>query len=179
MKFYQHAKENNGVRTGSKLLSQHLKGVYNKALSSLYQSININVDNKDINSILQDLTYFHDFGKYTSFFQKYLLGEKVNANLKNHSVIGAVYLLNKYQNNPFYAALLYFLIINHHSSFSNILNTGIFENNIEKNNNNLLRQIEDIVNCQTEIETEYDGLEINSLLKIPDADIQKKHEKNR
>ncbi len=131
MEFYSHATEINGIRKGSKLLKNHLRDVNKKAIDSILSSVNLSVS-KEPKEIISELSHFHDLGKYTTFFQNYLLGkEKVNQKLKNHSLIGAIYLLNKFKDDPFYAAILYYIIINHHSSLSNILGTGLFKINIE------------------------------------------------
>jgi len=172
MTFYSHAKEEDGVKTGSKLLQYHLQSVYDKALQSFYHETIISIPQKDIPEIIRNLTYFHDLGKFTTFFQKYLLGEKINQKLKSHSLLGAIYVLNKYKDNPYYASLLYFLIINHHSSFKNILETGLLENNIRENYF-ISQQLKDIKNQKQEIEKELGDLDLEKLISFPTEEIQK------
>ncbi len=172
MEFYSHAKEVEGKRIGSKPLKKHLNGVYLKAKKSVYPYTKLNFSTDELRKLLLDLGIFHDLGKYTIFFQKYLLGEKVKARLKNHSLIGAFYLINKYKNEPLKAAILYFLIINHHKSFDNFLETGIFQENKELDIF-IRKQLEDIHN-RTEITTELKNIFDRNLLYFPNDDVQKK-----
>jgi CRISPR-associated endonuclease/helicase Cas3 len=127
MKFYSHVQEINGKREGTKLIWQHANNVYHNAAFSLYPKNNLNTHSSEIKNILKDLTFFHDLGKYTIYFQNYLFGKTVSPKqLKNHSHIGAYTILNKYMEQPEIAGFLYFILLNHHSNFDNILETGIF-----------------------------------------------------
>ncbi|MBN1340590.1 MAG: CRISPR-associated helicase Cas3' [Bacteroidales bacterium] len=172
MIYYSHAKEENGLKTGSRLLKQHLSGVFDKALSSLYPKLNISIENQNLTEFIKDLTCFHDLGKYTTFFQRYLLGEEVNRKLKSHSLLGAICLINKHKEYPFYAALLYLLVIHHHNNFQSIADSRLFMNDLDENNS-LLTQIKDIENNVHDIGIELPEQDIGSLLKIPDPDVQK------
>ena len=172
MVFYSHAKEENGVKIGSKLLKDHLTGVYLKAEKSAYPKAIPDISYDELQNMILDLTVFHDLGKYTRFFQKYLLGKKVNKNLKNHSVIGAIYLINKYKDKPFLAALLYFLSINHHSNFKNILETRFFHDEIESNNF-IESQLADIQKNSKQIASEVVGFDSERFLTFPNKETQK------
>jgi len=116
---------------------------------------------------------FIHLGAHPVTWLLYLLGkEKVNQKLKNHSLIGAIYLLNKFKDDPFYAAILYYIIINHHSSLSNILDTGLFNANIEMDSF-INRQLDDIHNNKDLINKEIDGLNIERFLTFPQDKVQK------
>jgi len=172
MEFYSHATEINGIRKGSKLLKNHLLDVSHKAKKSILPMVNLSISEKP-EKIVSDLTVFHDLGKYTTFFQNYLLGkEKVNQKLKNHSLIGAIYLLNKFNDDPFYAAILYYIIINHHTSLSNILGTGLFNANIETDSF-INRQLDDIHKNKSLINNEINDLDIERFLIFPQDKVQK------
>ncbi|MEA3452386.1 MAG: CRISPR-associated endonuclease Cas3'', partial [Bacteroidota bacterium] len=121
MKFYSHAKESNGVKLGSKLLINHLTGVSRNAISNSTDIVNFDLSQDEIIQIIEEITKFHDLGKYTSFFQNYLLGKNTDSELKKHSRIGAFAILNKNISNPILALWQYFIIINHHSSFDDII----------------------------------------------------------
>lgn len=135
MKYYSHVKEVNGKRVGTKFIYQHANNVYNIATLSLYPKSKLLINTSDLKNILKDITCFHDLGKYTSFFQDYLFGSKVRPiQLKNHSHIGAYAILNKYFETPEIAGFLYFILINHHNSFDDILTTGFFNSSLSLNN---------------------------------------------
>ena len=100
MEFYSHAKEENGIKLGSKLLKNHLNGVFQKATLSSTRIVDFDLTQEGLLKIIKDKTKFHDLGKYTSYFQDYLLGKHFNSELKKHSRIGAFALLNKNISNP-------------------------------------------------------------------------------
>lgn len=59
----------------------------------------------------------HDLGKYTTFFQKHLLGKKVPGDLSVHSRLSAIFtswLINKKLKDPFLAAAGFLCVDSHH-----------------------------------------------------------------
>ncbi|MCB0737849.1 MAG: CRISPR-associated helicase Cas3' [Bacteroidetes bacterium] len=120
MLVFSHSKElANGERKGSKLLINHLVGVREKAFSSYSQ--NTNFKSLDDKKLLNAICWLHDLGKYTSYFQDYLLGIKsVDIYLKTHSNIGAQTIYNHFENDPELAILGYYLVKLHHSNLLNI-----------------------------------------------------------
>ncbi len=61
----------------------------------------------------------HDVAKYTHFFQKYLLGERVRGDLSTHSKLSAIFaswLINKRLGDPFLAAAGFICVDSHHGS---------------------------------------------------------------
>lgn len=126
MDFYSHVKEENEKRIGRKLLKNHLSDVYQKAIFAFNSNIDLGFTHKKLNNAIHDLAFFHDLGKYTSFFQDYLFKrKKVDKNLRQHSRIGAFAVLNKYKHEPLLAIYLYFIVLNHHSSFDDIMSLDI------------------------------------------------------
>ena len=90
MEFYSHAKDTPQGRVGSKLLHEHLKNVEEQFCKGLKQ---LHVFNDKL-TILGNIATFHDLGKYTQYFQDYLLDRpNVHYNLKSHSQFGALYYL--------------------------------------------------------------------------------------
>ena len=64
----------------------------------------------------------HDLGKYTKFFQEYILSGKVHPmNYHFHTLIGACSIFNSlFQENLKDALIAYFVIYHHHSNLGNI-----------------------------------------------------------
>ena len=120
MPVYSHSKLNkDGYREGSKLLIDHLKGVRDKALANYSEHTSFSNRNNHI-SLLENICWLHDLGKYTSYFQSYLLNsEKVEQRLKNHSNVGAHAAFNLLRNDPKEALFAYYLIKLHHSNLLN------------------------------------------------------------
>ena len=173
MKYYSHVKEENGTRTGTKLIREHAENVFNIACQSLYPVKNIGISISETKNILKDITYLHDLGKYTSYFQQYLFGEKVNSEkLKNHSHIGALFILNKYAGHPVYAGFFYFIILNHHNSFNDILETGLFADDIQ-GSNIISRQFKNISEKAEQITNELKEPSIRKNLTVPELAKQK------
>ena len=73
-------------------LSKHLKGVAHRGRDSISKAICCKPYSHDIITDLCFWTnYFHDLGKYTSYFQQYLKFDK-ESEFKNHAHISALYL---------------------------------------------------------------------------------------
>ncbi len=73
--------------------------------------------------MLGNIALFHDLGKYSSFFQDYLLElAETNSRLKVHSQFGATYFLSHYfERDPFMAILGYSIIVQHHGNLQNLM----------------------------------------------------------
>lgn len=129
MTYYSHARINEeNIKVGSKKLTQHLHNVQNIAIDNLINTQKLDLKPDRIYQILNEICFYHDLGKYTTYFQNYLLGiNNKTSKLKNHSRIGAYCLLNKYQKNDFRLAFInYFIIASHHGNLKNIKNTEFF-----------------------------------------------------
>jgi CRISPR-associated endonuclease/helicase Cas3 len=117
MRYFSHSKTGeNGEVTGTKLLKDHIAGVKQKAVAQLYEGVQFELDNKELQNLLQVVVDFHDLGKYTSYFQDYLLGRgRVDNQLKQHSRFGgygAYQRLRKTDQKQALTAL--YLIFHHH-----------------------------------------------------------------
>lgn len=119
MIFYSHSQPKlppSKEKEGTKVLIDHIEGVKDNAVKSIHPSIDLPFDNVFLKIFISDTCDLHDLGKYTSFFQDYLLGRKFDNTLKQHSYIGACTFLNQYWSQNDWAAMLgYFLIYHHHS----------------------------------------------------------------
>jgi CRISPR-associated endonuclease/helicase Cas3 len=118
---YSHTKDGKG----SKLLKVHTEGVKNKALARLSHLVHFKLPSDEIKKLLEEVCNYHDLGKYTDYFQDYLLKNgEVNPTLKQHARIGSFALFEKYtQKNIELAFWAYYLIVNHHKNLSDITQT--------------------------------------------------------
>ena len=124
MVFYSHSQEDiNGKIKPTKKLEKHLIEVANNIESNFHAIINF--DRYSITpSFLKVLGLFHDLGKFTTFFQDYLLSRKVvNASLKQHSQISAVfaynYLQEQFPEENLLSFIVYYCIKHHHGNLAN------------------------------------------------------------
>ena len=179
MKFYSHAKELNGEKIGNNFLKRHLFSVLKKAISHNLAIVNFEIPQKKMIEIIEEITKFHDIGKYTSYFQNYLLGKKTNAELKKHSRIGAFALLNKNFDNPIIASLQYFIVINHHNNLDDISNIDLMIGEFRPDViNNFEKQIDDLKKNIDQIKNEIFEKNLENYLKIPETKIFRKTIKN-
>ncbi|HRP33518.1 MAG TPA: CRISPR-associated helicase Cas3' [Agriterribacter sp.] len=121
MKFYSHSKVNSeGEVYGSKELKAHIVGVEEKALFHLSNNVELGFSKKELNELVATIVRLHDLGKYTSFFQQYLLKkEPVNQQLKQHARIGGFTAFNLLEQEDKKALLTFYLIFLHHSRLIN------------------------------------------------------------
>jgi CRISPR-associated endonuclease/helicase Cas3 len=89
-----------------------------------------NIENKILKDVISIILFSHDLGKSTSYFQRYIQGDKsVDKSLKNHSLLGAVislYLTDRYLksqevNDKFLLILSYILPKRHHSDLEDFM----------------------------------------------------------
>ena len=124
MTYYSHSKlKENGVAEGSKELHVHINGVKEKALFHLAEGLSLGYNDEELKEIVGLVVDFHDFGKYTSYFQNYLLRqEPIDFYLKRHAQLGGFVAYNYLEAKQEKKALLaLFLIFLHHSPLIDIL----------------------------------------------------------
>lgn len=123
MPVFSHSKEDeDGTRQGSKLLIDHLTGVRGKAFLHKSENVAFFKENQDVDSILDTICWLHDLGKYSKYFQEYLLGDtSVDQKLRAHSNLGAHTAFQHFKEDPGKALLAFYLIKMHHN---NLLNFG-------------------------------------------------------
>lgn len=118
MIFYSHSKTDDFGKTfGSKELKTHTNGVLEKALFHFSSNLDLGYSDEELKELLKLVVKFHDLGKYTSYFQNYLLKkEPINFKLKRHAQIGGFVAYNVLRTNDEKKALLtLYLIFLHHS----------------------------------------------------------------
>lgn len=125
MEFYSHAVEkDDGCRSGTKLLKDHLREVGNAIERLITQKATDNL--KLIPQIGYLLGIAHDFGKYTTFFQNYLLSNIKDSSRHYHGFISAVFaafVVQKYQvkihdSDQYLPLLTYFIVLHHHGDLN-------------------------------------------------------------
>lgn len=125
------------------------------------------LNHQQLRTIGQAIGKFHDFGKFTDFFQEYLKYDKSHGHLKNHAHISALVLYRYLQHlNPFSCSareqevllfLIYLVVRLHHG---NLTTSGLFLESdmnplrlaLVKQTNQLMRKAEDITSLY-ELET--------------------------
>lgn len=124
MTYYSHSKLNeHGIKEGSKELQIHINGVKEKALLHLAEGLSLGYKDEELKEIVANSVDFHDFGKYTSYFQNYLLNqEPIDFKLKQHTRLGGFVAYNYLEEKDEKKALLVlYLIFLHHSPLIDIL----------------------------------------------------------
>lgn len=121
MKFYSHSKETDqGEVFGSKELKTHILGVKEKALFHFAHNVQLGFSENELKKIIEVATYLHDLGKYTSYFQNYLLKtEPIDHRLKQHARLGGFTAFNLLEQEEKKALLVFYLIFLHHSQLTN------------------------------------------------------------
>ncbi len=124
MKFYSHSKiDKEGKTYGSKELKVHINGVKEKAFFHFTEDLSLGYSDEELKDLLELVVNFHDLGKYTSYFQHYLLNkEPIDFLLKRHAQIGGFaaynFLLEKDEKKALLALYLIFL---HHSQLIDLM----------------------------------------------------------
>lgn len=172
--FYSHSKVTADGRVGTKRLKVHIEGVSKKATDNFHLT-NFSFQLAHLKDLLVNVCKFHDLGKYTAYFQNYLLKKgKVENELKKHSRVGAYAIFEKYKKEEdiTFSVFAYFLIISHHSDLIDISEYGFKErNNSDKYKESFEAQKRSILNFINEIKSEIDFYNLPLLLNIPEFKI--------
>lgn len=179
--FYSHStKDKNGKRFGTKHLQNHTKGVKDKAIQSFHaqgEYLNFSIGAEKLKHYIEETCRFHDLGKYTEFFQQYLLGDEEAAKelgtLKNHAHIGAFALLNYLQQHSASksAFLAFYAVLRHHGNLENFnelhIHTQMKEDNFIAEFNK--KQCKSLLLSASQITDEISFAEISTLLFLPQS----------
>ena len=169
MTFFSHSKKNeNEITFGSKELIKHVHGVKNKAFYHLYENLSLGYTSGELKELLNIIVTYHDLGKYTSYFQNYLLNQKpIDNDLKKHSQFGGLVAFNHLEEESNRKGLLaLYLIFLHHSSLTDLQDISL---KLGKNLSHIFNRQKDDLNSNTAL-IEEDLLLINlkKLLFYPD-----------
>lgn len=159
MIFYSHSKEDDdGNVFGSKELKTHIWGVKQKAVLHLDPNIELGFSGDELKRLVEITADLHDLGKYTIYFQNYLLKkEPINQKLKQHARIGAFTAFNLLKKEEKKARLAFYLIFLHHSSLIDLSEVSA----------KLCREVEDVIAQQQESLKSYSTI-FEKELNLPD-----------
>jgi CRISPR-associated endonuclease/helicase Cas3 len=124
MIFFAHSKKWHGKSVGSKYLMDHIRGVQKMASLRFATAPKLffQLNQADIQKLIEIMVLYHDLGKYTTYFQDYLLGigkpkERV---FKQHAKLGgyAAYHFFATQGNDKMALLAFYIIVYHHKDLA-------------------------------------------------------------
>ena len=159
MKFLSHIKRNkNNEIISEKKIVEHISNIH-RIIVQGYAPKQIGV-----NALISEVVRFHDLGKYTKFFQDYLITNIEHPhNYHFHTLIGACSLFNYLSMEDREKALIgYFVIYHHHSNLGNI--TRCFpEERINQIDKRLKNQYLDIISNIQQINNEI-GLNLDENL---------------
>lgn len=178
MSFLSHIKKDkDGNIYYEKRLITHIDGIRKIALKSLSKHL------IEYEELLLKIVKLHDLGKYSKYFQDYLLrGEPAKNNLHFHSMIGACTIFNLLEKqNEKLALIAYFIIYHHHSNLNDISDCYLQKRVIKGIANKRLReQFQDIKlklnQIQKELELVIDEQELGKKvidLLCPSDDLKK------
>jgi len=164
MKFYSHKE---------KELKEHLANVKD-IISQNIKTVNFeDVSSEGLQDLLNYSAIFHDLGKYTEYFQDYLLKNKDTGERRHHAEFSAITAYNYLKANNIFddklRFLTYYLVKNHHSflkSFKTFEDFNAkFDNSFQHNHNlqvkditkniNLINQEFKNFNFQNELSSEH------------------------
>lgn len=169
MTFYSHSKISiSGKVEGSKLLQVHTQGVLDKALSQLYSKVNFEIPYERLIETLETIVRFHDLGKYTSYFQNYLLKQlPIHITLKQHARFGgyAAYQFQKEPKDKLSIITLYLIFLHH----SKLIDLDDLPGKIDFEAKRVFEeQLTDIKNKIAEVEKDSSIPNLEVLLQFPD-----------
>lgn len=173
--FFSHAGKNEqGEKFGNKLLKDHTLGVTSNALAQYYLESRYSlICGEELRQVLSSIGLYHDLGKYTSFFQKYLLGKPHDKRLKQHARFGAQAILQRYDELNKIAFISYFIVKNHHRSLHNPDQCEddklLCRESFSEVEEIFLQQVADIKPIVGQIEAELGIENLVQQLKLPDA----------
>jgi CRISPR-associated endonuclease/helicase Cas3 len=169
MKYFSHSKKlDDGTVQGSKLLADHINGVANIAQKQFYNFVLFNYSDKELRNLLKDVTDFHDLGKYTSYFQNYLLQkEPIDLKLKQHARLGGYAAYQKLKNDEKKALIALVLIFSHHG---NLISLDDFSERLDTDAERVFAEQEkNIQEKSDQIENELELSNLSEILRFPNS----------
>jgi CRISPR-associated endonuclease/helicase Cas3 len=167
--YFSHSKKNETEEVyGSKELKNHINGVEEKALLHLSNNLELGFDDKELEELIKIIVKFHDLGKYTSYFQNYLLNkEPIDQTLKRHAQIGGFAAYNYFANTSEKKGLLaLYVIFLHHSQLINILEISVkLDHNLERI---IGKQLNDLKDVKLDIEGDLKLDDLEAVLNYTD-----------
>lgn len=122
--FYSHSKKDSfGTVYGTKEIKKHTQGVLDNVFFHFSPLLDLGHSDAELTELLEIIVKYHDLGKYTIFFQNYLLGKSpIDQQLKRHAQIGGIVAYNVIKlNNEEKALLVLYIIFLHHSPLIDLI----------------------------------------------------------
>lgn len=174
MSVYSHSKKNKDEKKeGSKLLIDHLQGVFENATKAYSTQVNFDKNFNDF--LLKSICWLHDLGKYTKYFQKYLLGEKVDLKLKSHSSLGAHTAYNILKENPIIGLYAYYLIKSHHGNLMNFDQVVVSDFEKEFWDQSIIKKQVKALNDYSELKSQIPELSEKQIAFVKSKDLKKSY----
>ncbi len=171
MTFYSHSKKTSkGEVIGEKTLKEHITGILEIVDQGAFKDLPFGwgAGSDDFDYLMRKVVLFHDFGKFTSYFQNYLLARgNVDYELKQHARVGGLMAYNFLkEKNPRQALIALYVIFRHHANLDDLLTfPTVF-------NDRLLRifeeQCKDLKSRLPEIEANLEIADLSKWMKYPD-----------
>lgn len=178
LSYYAHYNEEKNIK---QLLSEHLQSVSRMAADAVPPTVQFpGMSSEELKKLIRLEGLFHDFGKYTDFFQKYLIEKKVTK-LKGHSHISACLFyhialehldLTIGKRERLAWAFLFYLVLRQHHGHLTLKNLFDYEemweilqkqaNNLTVNGEEILQDFRVVYNMDTKNFLDYlkvDGLQ--------------------
>ncbi len=170
MTYFSHSKKrDDGKVEGSKLLADHIAGVSKNAQDQFYKNLLFSISSKELRELLQQIVEFHDLGKYTSYFQNYLLQTgNIDSKLKQHAKFGGYAAYHRLNNDNGKISLIALLLIFRHHN--NLIApddlAGLIESDAERV---FVEQRKDVEKTISDIEQELELSNLSEILHFPEA----------
>jgi len=106
----------------------------------------------------------HDFGKYSTLFQRHLQGEQMSIKSRSHSPLSAIFaswVINRELKDPFLTATAYLCVLRHHGNLINFNDTLDTLNQFLEDSPTQLSQLNSIKENLPRISTELTEIGIN------------------
>ncbi len=177
MNYYSHSRQREDGPAEQKKLKVHIEGVREKAIKQFYAGVQFEWDVDALKELLKTVITFHDLGKYTSYFQNYLLNKPpIDQTLKQHARFGAYTAFNLLKNEGDKKALIaLYLIFLHHSK---LLSLDDLANKIDTEAQYVFEnQLRDIKSTLIAIKNELKIDHLEDLLHFPDSKIIRRQAK--
>jgi len=169
MKYFSHSKKlDDGIVVGSKLLAVHINSVSEIVQKRFYDSVRFTYSSAELRNLLKNIIIFHDLGKYTSYFQNYLLQiEPIDSKLKQHARFGGYAAYQQLQEDDKKALSALLLIFRHHS---NLIALDDFARFIESDGERVFEeQKKNVQERLSNIEDELEIQDLSDILQFPDS----------
>lgn len=164
--FFSHAGIFQGRVITPKFLRDHTKEVTRKALDQLSPY----ALEAGLYDLVAQICLYHDLGKYTPFFQDFLLRKKVTK-WKQHARFGAFALCEKMfrsGNDPALALQVFYIIMHHHADLSDFDNVNAMANSGGDSYEVFQKQLNSIREDLLQIALEMGETDMANWLRFPD-----------